>query len=285
MKALFLYSNDTSGKNRAYKKRDYIVKKLSSKYEVVDKCCPSLDSFDYECSHASENFDALIIAGGDGTFNRAVNNIASLSEENRPILGYIPTGTINDAGKSYGIKFSIRRALKIILKGNISRSDICKVNDSFFLYVLAIGQYSDISYITPRKEKRKFGRISYYLLAIKEAFQIRKIKVHIETDKECFDDVTPFVLVMNGLYVGGFPVNFKNSTVDGKFDLYLTKPGLFNGLLHFIFFKVRTRHIVTSKMKISTNANMPWCIDGEKGLTGDVIITCLPKHVRVFSAK
>ncbi len=282
MRALFLYS-DKSGKNKAIKYHDYIVTRLLEKYEVSSVKCPSLEVFETRIKTAKEKgYDVLVIAGGDGTFSRAVNVLAPLDEKDRPTLGYIPTGTINDAGKTLGIYHSIKKAVDIILKGHSIKVDIGKVNNSFFLFVLAIGRYSDISYVVSQKKKRRIGPLSYYLLAVKEAFKPKRVKATLIADGIRMEVVTPFVLIMNSLYVGGFPVNFSNSITDGQFDVYLTKPGLFNGLLHFLFFKVKTKHIRCSHLQVKTSESSPWCVDGEKGMKGDINIICLPHHLNVF---
>ena len=40
-------------------------------------------------------YDMIVCTGGDGTLNEAVSGLMGL--ENRPPLGYIPGGTVNDA--------------------------------------------------------------------------------------------------------------------------------------------------------------------------------------------
>ncbi len=282
-KALFLYS-DKSGKNKSIKRCKYIVKRLSEKYDVSSFCCNDLEEFNEQVIHAKEKYDVLIVAGGDGTFNRLVNALAPLNMENRPLVGYIPTGTINDAGKSLGVR-NIKQSLKVILDGYYTDIDIGKVNDNYFIFVLAIGQYSDISYITKREKKKRFGRLAYYFIALKEAFKIRKIKATLVCDGVKYEVITPFVLVMNSVHVGGFPVNFKNSIRDGKFDVYLTKPGLFNGLLHFLFFKIKTKHIRCSSLSVETNLADSWCVDGEEGVNGKITVNCLKENLKIFANK
>lgn len=282
-KLLLLYS-DKTGHNKSLKLNKKITKKLSTKYDVVPIYTNTLEDFCDKIKNAKQNFDYLVVCGGDGTFNLTINILMHLDVKDRPILGYIPTGTVNDGGKSFGA-YSVRSAINVILKGNVVRSDIGKFNDQYFLYVLACGQYSDISYVVPRSKKIHFGRFSYYSLAIKEAFKYRKIFCTVETEQGIYKCETPFVLIMNGLYVGGFPVNFSNQIDDGKFDIYLTKPGLFNGLLHFLFFKIKTKHIRSSFIKVDIDSSLDWCVDGERGPKGPIEISCLPKSLTIFSSK
>src|SRR5574344_928945 len=181
MKALLLYS-DKTGFVKSDKYYDKIVKTLAIKYEVASKLCNSIEELRQCAISAYESFDVLLVAGGDGTLNAVINAIAPLKESQRPIIGYIPCGTMNDAGKSYGINSSIRKALKIILKGNVVESDIGKCNDKYFLYLLAVGKYSDISYKVGRKYKKRIGKLAYYNLAFKEAFHKSEIDVEINAN-------------------------------------------------------------------------------------------------------
>ncbi len=282
MKALLLYSNN-AGKNKAIKLHDKIVKKLSAKFDITSKECPSLDEFKQEVENSKE-YECLFILGGDGTLHDAINVIARMPREKRPTIGYIPTGTLNDAGKTFGIK-GIKKAINIILEGNKEDIDICSFNDRYFLYLAAIGQYSDISYSARRDDKKKVGKMSYYNLAVKEAFQKYNIHIEVEHDGIKEEYVTPFIIVMNGEYVGGFKINPKNSINDGMFDVYITKPGMFNGLVHYFPFKTKTVHIHTDKLIVDTKSDDPWCLDGEKSTIGKAEIECLPAYISMFTLK
>lgn len=283
-KALYLYS-DKTGIKRPRKFQEKIINKLSESFELTAKKTSSLEEFINECKQCKPSFDVLIVAGGDGTFNSAISVLSTLDKNNRPILGYIPIGTINDAGKGFGVKGRVNKALKILQKQEIVDIDICKANDQYFSYVCAIGTYANISYITARTKKKFFGKLSYYWIAVKQAFKIRNIKATIIADGIKYEVKTPFVLIMNGPSVGGFLINSKTSMYDGVIDIYLTKPGIFNGLLHYMFFKIRTKHIKAKKIEISTNLNESWCFDGEKGISGKLKIELLPQNLKVFGHK
>ena len=281
MKALLLYSSKT-GSNKSIKLHDKIMKKLSSKFEISSHYCHSLSELENEITNSLKNYKYLFICGGDGTLNHTVNMLMSFDKEDRPVIGYIPTGTMNDAGKTYGIR-GINKAIDIILQGNIVESDIGKINDKYFVYLAAYGQYSDISYAASRDNKKKIGKLSYYKLAVQEAFQSKRYKLSIEYDGKVEEYITPFIIIMNGTYVGGFKVNFCNRIDDGLVDIYITKPGIFNGLVHYFPFKTKTKHILTSQITIKTYTDDPWCLDGEKVDFKYVNITCLYKQISIFA--
>ena len=227
-------------------------------------------------------FDVLIAAGGDGTLKFAVGVLMSIEKEKRPVLGYLPTGTVNDAGKAVGYKGSIRQALKVLQMGHIDYVDICKVNNEYFNFVCAAGAFSDISYVVKRGYKKFLGRLAYYFYALSQVFKRREIEAEIEIKNQKFTVKTPFIMVMNSQNVGGFPVNFKYSVKDGLVEVYITKPGLFNGLLHYAFFKVKTTKLKVDHIKITLKSDEYWCFDGERGDKKTVDISVLKQELKVI---
>ena len=283
-KALFLYS-DATGTGKVLKNIEKVKARLAAAFEILEP--KKIASIEEGCALAKEacgEYDYLIVAGGDGTFHHIVNAIAR--EERQPILGYINAGTICDIGVNFGIKGSYKRALRILEDGAITSFDLGEINGTFFTYVAAVGSYADIPYVTPRKYKKRLGRLAYYFVAVKEAFVPKKIPVHVVCDGKAYDLKVPFLLLLSGKRVGGFPVNRLSSAIDdGKMELFLTKPGLFNGLIHYLFFKTRTLSLTGSEFEISVQYPFPWCLDGEAGPVGDVRITVHPRKMRIFCSR
>ena len=282
MKVLYLYS-DKTGIAKSERKVNKLNDKLKEIYpDIVIKKTESLDDFKQSILNSVGIFDIVIVAGGDGTAKIAVTVLMSIEKDKRPVLGYIPTGTVNDAGKAVGIKGSIRQALKVLKKGYVDTVDICKVNNEYFTFVCAAGAFSDISYVVKRGSKKILGRLAYYFYALSQIFKRRTIEFEIETKNEKFSGKTPFILVMNSRNVGGFPVNFDFSVKDGVVEVYITKPGLFNGLLHYAFFKVKTTKLKVDWIKITLKNDEYWCFDGEKGDKKSVEIQVLKQEIKVI---
>ena len=283
-KALFLYSDDT-GAGRVNRHLDEVVRRLKKVFPTLDVCrTASAEEGAEKAASACGVYDTLIFSGGDGTFRNMVS--ALHGKENAPTLGYINGGTLCDVGKNFGIHGRFRRALKIIEEGFTTGFDIGLANDECFVYMAAVGAYAEIPYVAKRKYKKRLGPISYYAIAVRDAFVPKRVKCRIVTEGKTYDLKTPFILCLNGRYVGGFPVNGRKSRMhDGKFELYLTKPGLFNGLLHYLFFKTRTVKIVASAFDVETSYDLPWCLDGEAGAKGNLRIRCVESGLRVFCAR
>ncbi len=282
MKVLYLYS-DKTGLAKSVRKVNKLNKKLNEIYsDLTIKKTESLEEFKKCILTSSKVYDILIVAGGDGTLKFAVGAIMSLKKEERPVLGYIPSGTVNDAGKAVGIRGSIRQALKVLKKGNVDYVDVCKVNNDYFNFVCAAGAFSDIAYVVKRGYKKAIGRLAYYFYALSQIFKKREIEYEITTKNEKLTGKTPFIMVMNSRNVGGFPVNFDFSVKDGLVEVYITKPGIFNGLLHYAFFKVRTTKLRVDYIKITLKNDEYWCFDGERGDKKSVEISVLKQELKVI---
>lgn len=283
-KALFLYS-DATGTGKVLANIESVKARLASCFSSFEAIqTKSQEECNDLAKQACGKYDYLIVAGGDGTFNHVVNSVAR--EKHIPVLGYINAGTLCDIGANLGIRGSYKRALKIIEEGHTVDFDIGEINGAFFTYVAAVGSFADIPYVTPRKYKKRLGRLAYYLVAIKEAFTLKKIPVDVVCDGQSYHLNVPFLLLLSGKNVGGFRVNKRNSRInDGKMELFLTKPGLFNGLLHYLFFHTRTIFLRGSEFHIHVDYLLPWCLDGEAGPVGDVHILVHPRKIRIFAAE
>ena len=283
-KALFLYS-DSSGHGQVNRHFDVILSRLRALYATVDAFeTASPEEGARRARDACGVYEALVFSGGDGTFNNIIT--ALLGQKDAPTLGYINSGTMGDIGRNFGIGSSYRSALRAIEGGYTSGFDIGKVNGKTFTYMAAVGAFADIAYLTKRSYKKRIGKIAYYFKAVGEALVPKAVACHIEADGQSYDLKVPFILCLSGKNVGGFRVNGRHSSIhDGKFELYLTKPGLFNGLLHYLFFKVRTTQIVASSFRIEVGYPLPWCLDGEAGPIGSVTIEAADSGLRVFCAK
>lgn len=283
-KALFLYS-DATGIGTVNRHLQEVLSRLGKVFDTLDAVkTASMEDGVARAIASCGVYDALIFSGGDGTFNHIVG--ALVGREDAPTLGYINGGTICDVGKNFGIHGSYRNALKIIEEGHSCGFDVGKINDMYFTYVAAIGAFADIPYVTKRKYKKRLGRIAYYFRAVGEALMPKKVHCHVVADGVEYDLNVPFILCLSGRNVGGFPVNSRTSSIhDGKFELFLTKPGIFNGLLHYLFFKCRTTKISASNFQIEVAYPLPWDLDGEIGPEGNVHIQAMDSKLRIYCSK
>lgn len=293
MNCLFIY-NPQSGKKSIETKLDYIRTMLLQKFQSVD-IYKSLSKEDLINSSRSAcgKYDSLIFAGGDGTFNDVLNAVAIM--ENKPILGYIPTGTANDIAKTYGISKNIKKALKIILEGHVEKRDVGKINDKYFMYVLAKGSFTNVSFETPRKSKKKYGKFAYGMWALREISKNEKFTISIKCSYATFTTKSPLILVVNSRSIGGLKFNVDGARNDGTLDVFIfrgERHSVFLGLLYTVLEKIKFKRpsrffdiIRDSKFSIKTSSSKQWCLDGERGDDVDAEIECVPKLISLYTKR
>lgn len=298
MKCLFIY-NPVSGKGKIAKKADKIVRALESKYEIVDVFeTEKAGDIAAAAKKGAECYDAIVFAGGDGSFNEVVHGVASAPH--MPELGYIPSGTCNDVAHSLGISKRINRALKVILTGKNELLDCMRVNDRYAMYIVAAGAFTSATYTTPQSAKNQVGIVAYGIEGIRKNLKFEVFNVDVTNGEKHVHTDSVFVTMMNGKYVAGLKLNRGASMQDGKLEAAIIhqkkNPNVFRriraffALAHlFIFgYKVRERQITRmegSHFEIHADPSVVWNFDGEKGVSGDVVIDVLPRKINMIVPK
>lgn len=296
MKCIYIY-NPQSGNKSHNKMKDYIIKKLLTKYETVD-IKPTSQAGDAEkfSREACGVYDTIIVAGGDGTLNEVINGVSS--EETRPKIGYIPAGTTNDVAHSLKIPKNIKKALKIILQDKTMSCDIFKVNEKYGLYVCAFGLFTASSYKTKQKEKNIFGKLAYYFSGIKEIGETKKFNFHLISDKlELKTDII-LGIISNGKYVSGYKIDKDSNFNDHSANLIIFKEKnprsvslktLITICKLFLFGvtsikKVKNCTVIKlDKFRVEFEGKIPINVDGEKATQGSFDFELLNNHIEIFT--
>ncbi len=220
-------------------------------------------------------FDLVVIAGGDGTLNEGISGIMELPSENRPPIGYIPTGTTNDFASNLGISKNLVVAAKNIAKGKTYKYDIGYFNDKSFVYVAAFGAFTDVAYETPQQNKNILGQTAYFLEGIKKLYNLKSYKMKVCCDEDEVEDEFIFGMISNTNYLGGFKAEkaFKAQLNDGLFEVILIRrpktlmevQDLIAHLLMQDFSTDIFRVFKTKKVSFDAKTPVPWTLDGEFG--------------------
>lgn len=282
MNCLLMYSHQ-SGHKSFVTQIPYVKERLLARFDRVDfVSTSSKEEATQVILDRAPKCDVLVIVGGDGTFNNAINSLKDVQP--KPILGYINYGTIGDIGRNFGIGSGLKRSIDILVNGGITSFDVGEINGELFAYVCTIGRYSDIAYLTSRKKKRVLGKVAYYNAAIKELGDKKMVHASIDADGGHYEIDTPFLLVLNGINIGGFKVNRFASIQDGKMELFMAKCDLSNGVLPLLANKDRVV-LRAREFLIKTDEQMGWCLDGEEGPKGEAHIITHPGMFKIIAKK
>lgn len=164
-----------------------------------------------------DRVDLVIIGGGDGTLNAAVEGLI----ETQLPLGILPLGTANDLARTLGIPPTIPEACQIIATGQIQRIDLGWVNGKHFFNVASMGLSVQIAQQLTKEVKRRWGVFAYAATALRALGQARPFWAEIRQENESIRVKTVQIAVGNGRFYGGGMVVADNATInDQRLDLY-----------------------------------------------------------------
>ena len=235
--------NPTSGKGKIEQKIDEIkqnIEEQGMQNEIIltqkEKNAKNI------LDEHKENKDLILVCGGDGTLNETVTSMIENKLEN-VTLSFIPLGTTNDLARTLDIPIKDISITKKLLQTTAKRIDIGKWNENrYFCYVAAFGLITDVSYITSQKAKHKYGRLAYYINAIKELVKIPTFKMKLRYDNKHIEDEFIYGGITNSESIAGFKWFAKGEIQldDGLFEgIFIRKPRTIFGYFKILssFFK------------------------------------------------
>ena len=104
-----------------------------------------------------EECDRLVVAGGDGTINEALNGIADPAMP----LAIVPLGTANVLAHEIGLGLGARAAARAIVDGTPQRIALGRVDGRRFVMMAGIGFDAEVVARVDRRLKRVVGRLAY----------------------------------------------------------------------------------------------------------------------------
>lgn len=269
---LFVF-NPYAGKAKI-RLRLYEIVKFYTDHGYLVSIYPTNSSGDaYACMrNLTDEYSLIVCSGGDGTLNEIVSGM--LDARRKTVLGYIPSGSTNDFGRSVGIPLNLMSALEISCCGKPFQLDIGRINDRYFVYVAGFGAFTKVSYITPQKMKNALGNLAYLLLGIKELSELHVYEMSIKYDGCNISGQFIVGLIMNSFSIAGFrnPISVMTNLNDGLFEVMLIKrPQNILELQEIVAVLLgnllNSKHIIcfqASYIEIQSDP-LEWVVDGEYG--------------------
>ncbi len=294
MKILLMY-NPKSGNSKFSSKIEYIKQTLEMHniYDVTfyESSAPN-DIKNYIIKNLDNiRYDVLVISGGDGTLNEAINGLMNIQK--KPKLAYLPSGTSNDVGHMLGMSKNLDDCFKEILKNNVVKIDVCQMNNNFFLYTSGCGKFTNVSYDTPKKKlKKTLGRSFYFLESIKQIPQDTTMDLTIKYDDKVITGKYFLMLALTGNRVAGFTIKRDKEIKlnNGQIELLLFTQKNFTSILnmtnYFILGDLYQNGVEkhnSNKFEILSTDKIDYNIDGEFcGKHDTVSFECHKEAIEIF---
>lgn len=249
------------------------------------------DARRFACELAGQ-YETIVCIGGDGTFSEVVAGVMD-AQADIPV-GYIPAGSTNDYAASLKLSPMMEQAAAELVEGEPRWLDAGLFNGRLFTYVASFGDFAKVSYGASQDLKNVLGHTAYILEGIGELPTLRAYHVRVETDDQVFEDDYLFGAVSNSTSIGGI-LRLDASDVsldDGYLEiLFIKSPATLRELVQMIqALSVQAYASCESitfcrsrRVRLWTDAEMPWTLDGEKAEGGDYAeIKVVPRAIQVL---
>jgi len=179
-------------------------------------------------------FDAVIIAGGDGSINEVINSLVGTDTP----VGIIPMGTVNVLSRELGIPINPLGAVQTFVSGQARPFDLGKIGSRYFLLMASYGFDAKIMQHNRRLLKAVMGRYSYVLtsLFLIPRYKDSPIKLYLDGARSSIQ--ANFVIFSNGRrYAGNYLAAPDADMHDGLLDVvYSTTSGRLGLIKNFLAF-------------------------------------------------
>ncbi len=292
MKQAMVILNPSSGNEAAIDYKEAIVDAVSEKgYNVTVKETKKQDDATQFAKEAvNEGYHYVVGAGGDGTINEVITGLAMY--EDQPLFSFVPFGTVNDFARAIGIPLKPKAAIDWLKEADTEqRVDIGKVNDHYFVNVVALGAVAEAAYDVGVEQKTRLGPLAYYIEGAKTIAENKAYPLTFTVDNETIEEEAFLVVIGMTNSIAGFEKLATDAKLDDGymhvfivkkltgFDLMTVLPSVLTGE-----FKdhEKVHYIKTKDIKIESTASLHTNIDGDEGDDLPLHLTVLPKHIRLL---
>ena len=289
MKKAMLIINPTSGGEKALDYKEKLENKAKEYFEYIETKITekAKDATAFAEEASKENYEAVIVFGGDGTVNEVISGIAE--KDYIPKLGIIPGGTGNLITKLLEISQDIDEAIDQLDFNKTNSIDIGKANKSYFGYIFSVGSLPEAIHNVEIEDKTKYGVLAYAINTIKSVIKDEVFNIKIETENGSYEGEASQVLVLLSNYYADkkiFEDNkdgyaniliLKNASIISKLSLI---PDLLKG---DIVENDNIEYIKAKDITISSDTKLESDIDGDRSDDLPVKITVLGNHIEIYS--
>ena len=216
---ILIIHNPISGRRRAGFLEQVLLRLRAG--GCVPEVSPTAKRGDAEriAAAASPNyFDAIVVAGGDGTINEVLNG---MTRSTLP-LGLIPMGTANVLAAEIGLEVTADAVARTLLDGRRERIDVGRADGRRFVMMAGVGFDADVvKGINPRL-KRAAGKGAYVWQSLVEILRYRPQTFRLTIDG--VEHTAASAVFANGRYYAGtFTCAPEARLTDGRLHVCLFK--------------------------------------------------------------
>ncbi len=215
---------------------------------------------------AERGVDVVVVYGGDGTLNEAVNGLAGT----RTAVAILRGGTANVWAKETHVPKDAVKAMRVIVAGERRAVDLGVANGRYFLLMCGVGLDAAIVERVGARTKRRLGAFAYIVSGARAVFGTKAWRTDVAIDGTHEPSLYWLLAGNTRSYGGMVEITHRALADDGLLDIALMRRG---GVLRVIADGVRVllrRHDRSSNVRYSRARSLeiaapgiPIQLDGE----------------------
>jgi diacylglycerol kinase (ATP) len=154
-------------------------------------------------SMLAQEYDLLVVFGGDGTVHEVVNGLPLGPDREAPVIAVLPGGTGNDLVRSLGLPPDPVAAARVLADCLPRRLDLLDCGGRRAANGINAGFAAAATERLSRKAKRSLGPLAYVVGGVIAAVDPPTWQARIEVDNELIEGEALAVVVGNGGSFGG----------------------------------------------------------------------------------
>ncbi|NLE44103.1 MAG: diacylglycerol kinase family lipid kinase [Chloroflexi bacterium] len=240
--------------------------------------------------------DLVLVAGGDGTVNEALNGLVG----SETALGVLPVGTGNVLARQLGMPVHpLRQQLHFneivsgLVDGTVRDVDVGEANGRYFLCWAGIGLDAQVTVeMEPRpRHAKRLGMLPYVVAAVLVARDFKGFRTWVSLDGRVVRGRSLLVLVSNiQQYCGSFNVAPDGRIDDGLLDVFVFRGLGFKYVVHHMMTLLSRRHLQDPRIvhrqvrhvEVRTETKMPVQMDGDPISGTPVSIRVIPRGLHLL---
>jgi diacylglycerol kinase (ATP) len=150
------------------------------------------------------DIDVVVVAGGDGTINEAINGLMAREQLPLPALGIIPIGTTNVLSRDLRVPRRADALAHLLAHRQTREIHVGCANGRYFSLMCGVGMDAHIVNRTSLRLKKKIGKLAYVVQGLRELVAGVPRRYRVEIDGFEVVEASSVIVAKSRFYGGEF---------------------------------------------------------------------------------
>lgn len=287
-----LIVNPSSGQGKAAREKRKLLDMVSNMPHIHPVVPNSVqETIELARTAATNGFDRVLAAGGDGTINCIINGIGTSGIP----LGLIPLGTGNVLAHDLGLPYNdVTASLEVIEHNHTRILDLGKANDRLFVLMTGFGFDAEVTDGVIPEAKGIFGTMAYAGPIIEKLFTYTPAHFRLTMDNSPVYEADAYAVVVANcpLFASNLKIAPHALLDDGMLDVIVFESGpgamfRFVGQAFEVFFQEIisdpcTSHFKCASVLVESEPKVKMQVDGDVCGECDAKIEVLHKALKLI---